>query len=214
MKAKYITLGLSLTFCFSSVAQSTAQEGLSKLKANLENSKANLDDYKKNLGIVDDNLKEIAKARLQVDEQKNQTNQAMTENNQKIQALEKTENDLTQLIQNEQKQLTAEELKIQELNKLITQLKDTQALRNKNIAHYNDQKAQVSREKGEWKTRGEQIQKNIQQVDARLQALSSKESEWRNKQRGYQGEVSRWQKEVDRQKKLGENYSSLAETKD
>lgn len=195
-------------------AQSTAKEGLQQLKSNLQNSKANLEDYKKNLKISEENITEVQKAKSQVQSQQQQSAAAFKENQEKIEVLGKNELELNQLIALEEKEMALEEQKLLELNKLIQQLKDNQAKRQTNISAYKEQLKQVDKEKLEWKNRGEQIAKTQQNIDLRMKALSEQESEWVLKRRGYQGETQRWTKEVERQQKLNDNYSSLAEVKE
>ena len=43
---------IALGFNLPALAQTTAQEGMQRLKENVENSQSNLDNYKKNLEIV------------------------------------------------------------------------------------------------------------------------------------------------------------------
>ncbi len=195
-------------------AQSSAKEGLQQLKSNLQNSKANLEDYKKNLKISEDNIAEVQKAKAQVQTQQQQSSVAFKENQEKIEVLGKNELELNQLIALEEKEIALEEQKLVELNKLVQQLKENQAKRQQNISAYKDQLKQVDKEKSDWKNRGEQIAKTQQNIDLRLKALSDQEAEWVLKRRGYQGEAQRWTKEVERQQKLNDNYSSLAEVKE
>lgn len=211
--SQLLIAGILLT-SFSGFAQSSAQEGLKQLKANLSNSKTNLADYQKNLKVVEGNVTEVTKARQQVDEQKNKAAASLKDNNEKLATLDKNELEINRLIAVEQKEVQVEEQKIQELMKVVNQLKDNQAKRNQNIASYNEQLKQQQKDKTEWKTRGDQINKTYTQLENRSKSLATQENDWKVKQRGYQGEVSRWQKEVERQQKLNENYQSLSEVKD
>ena len=71
-------LNLSLTFAFAvsliaSVGHTenySAQQGLDKIKNNLENSKANQIEYERNLDIVNKNIGEVTKAKSSVLKQK------------------------------------------------------------------------------------------------------------------------------------------------
>jgi chromosome segregation ATPase len=211
---KLTLLALTISAALPALAQTTAQEGLGKLKTNLNNSKMNLQDYQKNLKIVDANVVEVSKARAQVEEQKQKAAASLKENNEKLAALDKNELEINKLIAVEQKEIQSEDQKIQELQKVINQLKDNQAKRNQNILGYQEQLKQQQKDKLEWKTRGDQINKSYSNLEARSKSLISQENDWKAKQRGYQGEVSRWQKEVERQGKLNDNYQSLSEVKE
>lgn len=211
--SQLLILGL-LLLSLSANAQSSAQEGLKQLKANLNNSKVNLSDYQKNLKIVEGNVAEVSKARSQVESQKKQAADSLKDNNDKLAALEKNELEINRLMALEQKEVQVEEQKIQELMKVVNQLKDNQAKRNQNVAAYQEQLKQQQKEKADWKARADQINKTYTQLENRSKALATQENDWKVKQRGYQGEVSRWQKEVERQQKLNENYQSLSEVKD
>ena len=83
----FFTLFAGVMLSVAAGAQSTAQEGLNKLKGNLNNSKSNLDDYKKNLKIVEGNVSEASKAKTLVEEQKLQVTKALDENNQRVSLL-------------------------------------------------------------------------------------------------------------------------------
>ena len=195
-------------------AQSTAQDGLGKLKTNLSNSKVNLQDYQKNLKVVDANVNEVSKAKAQVEEQRLKAAGSLKENNEKLATLEKNELEINRLIAIEEKEVQSEEAKVQELQKVVNQLKENQAKRNQNVAAYQEQLKQQQKDKAEWKARGDQISKTYTALEARSKSLAAQENDWKVKQRGYQGEVSRWQKEVERQGKLNDNYQSLSEVKE
>lgn len=195
-------------------AQMNAQGGLDRLQTNYNNSKSNLEDYQKNLKITEGNLTEVSKAKSQVEAQDKDVAKASEENKKNLEAVGSREAELNTLIQEEQKQIQAEEQKLQELEKLTALLKDNQKKRQANIQNYEEQKRTVAAEKKEWQARQEQIAKTQSQVKSKLTALSTQESDWKNKKRGYEGEVGRWQKEVDREKKLVDTYQSLSEVKD
>jgi chromosome segregation ATPase len=202
-----------ISLCFYSVAgaQTSAQDGLSKLKANLENSKTNLTEYQKNLKVVDDNVNEVAKAKANVDKQKMDLNKSLQENQQSLAGVEKQEGEINALIKEEQAQLTSETQKLAEIEKLSLLIRENQKKRQANILAYQEQLKQNAQEKGEWKGRTDKLTKAQADLNTKIQSLSNQENEWRGKKRGYEAEVNRWQKEVERNKKLSENYSALAE---
>lgn len=195
-------------------AQLTAREGLGQIKSNLENSRENLTSYKKNLQVVDGNVQEVAKARQQLDSQRGTLAKAVQENNQQMATYSRQENEVMLLIKEEQTKLTQEQAKIDELMKIVNQLKDNQKKRESNIQSYKSQMNQAALEKKEWQERGEEIKRAHAELQGRNQSLVSQETEWRGKRKGYEGEVVRWQKEVERNQKLQETYSSLADVKE
>ena len=196
------------------LAQTTAQEGLTRIKQNLNNSKTNLTEYQKNLEIVDGNIGEIGKAKDQVDGQKKELNHTITDNTENLKKAETQEGEVHQLIAEEQKQLQLEQQKIQELEKTLATLKQNQTLRNQNLAAYNEQLKQAAKEKGEWKSRSDKLTQTSQGLQNKATTLANQDNEWKGKKKGYQGEITRWKSEVDRNQKLNDNYSTLAEIKE
>ena len=61
-------LGLTLAFSAKQAQAEnySAQQGLDKIKSNLENSKANQKEYERNLDIVNKNIGEVSKAKSSV----------------------------------------------------------------------------------------------------------------------------------------------------
>lgn len=195
-------------------AQMTAREGLGQIKSNLENSKQNLSGYRQNLQTVDGNVKEVVKARQQLETQKGAVAKAAQENSQQLSTYTRQEGEVQLLIKEEQNKITQEQAKIEELTRLVNQLKENQKKREANIQAYKGQLNQATLEKQEWQSRGEKINKASTELQNRNQSLANQETEWRGKRKGYEGEVTRWQKEVDRNQKLQDTYSSLAEVKE
>lgn len=209
-----LLVALTLIASISSQAQTTAKDGLVRLKANLENSKANLADYQKNLEVVKGNIDEIKKARQQVETQRAEVKKSFTENRLSADQLQKNEEAIKRLVFDDTKDNQNDEKKIQELNRVLALIKINQEKRSKNIAQYEEQLKQIQKERLEWATRIESLNKTQAQVDNKLKNVANQETEWLGKQKGYQGEIGRWQKEVDRNKKLLETYNSLAEVKE
>lgn len=195
-------------------AETSAKEGLSRLKTNYENSRGNLEDYTKNLNIVDGNITEVAKAKSEIQSQEKEVDATASKNLEGLKTVESKEQELLNLIASEQKQITLEDQKTAELEKILLALKSNQSKRQANIANYQEQLKAISNEKKDWKTRQEQIAKSQALIKSKLTSLNQQESDWKNKKRGYEGEVTRWKKEVEREKKLMDTYNSLSEVKD
>ena len=98
--------------------------------------------------------------------------------------------------------------------RLLAKLQDNVQKRETNVTDYEAQMAALQEQQKIWASRGEQIKVQADQVTQKNKALTSTENEWRNKKKNYDAEVTRWSKEVDRQQKLYDNYSSLAEVRD
>ncbi len=211
---KWITALTVLLLGPAAMSQTSAKDGLDRLKTNFENSKSNLNDYQKNLKIVDENVAEVLKAKATIVQQEKEVTKAADENQKSLKAAEMREAEVNQAIAEEQKQIAIEEQKNAELEKLSMQLRDNQKKRQANIASYQEQLKAIASERKDWKTRTEQVAKTQSQVKAKVNSLTTQETEWKNKKLGYQGEVTRWGKEVEREKKLVETYSSLADVKD
>lgn len=207
-------IGSSLLVAPASYAGTTAQEGLDKIKNNLNNSKSNLGEYQKNLKTVEKNIGEIQKAKAQVDEQRKTVTAQTEENNKSLGKISTQEKELGALIADEKTKKALEEKKLQELQAVILKLQENITKRDSNIADYELQMGQLQEEKKVWASRGEQIKQQGDLVSQRTNSLSKTEGDWKNKKKGYEGEVNRWGKEVDRQQKLHDNYSSLAEVRD
>ena len=209
---KIIATGLVVLSSIAN-AETTAKEGLQKIKSNLDNSQVNLQEYEKNLKIVEGNMTEVNKAKAQVEAQKTEVLQHTTDNDKALHRLNEQEKELQGLITAENEKLTVEAQKVKELEATILKIKETQKKREQNIADYQLQKNQLQEEKKIWNARGATIKEQSEQVAQKLKTLSSEETEWRLKQKGYQAEVKRWSQEVDRQKKINESYKSLSEVK-
>lgn len=192
----------------------TSKEGLEKLKLNASNAKANLEDYQKNLKIVEGNIAEITKVRLAVDTQRAEINHTVKQNALSMKNIDKQEQDVNKLIASEEKEVIAEEAKIQELEKIILLLKTNQEKRKANAAQYKEQLKQVALERGEWKSRHEQLLRQQKEVTDRLATVKKTEKDWLTKKKGYEAEISKWNKETDKQQKLHEQYTALAENRE
>ncbi len=194
-------------------AKATAQDGIAKIKENLDNAKANLEDYKKNLKVVEGNIQEVAKAKAKVDEQKKQVSSQVKENQTNQTRLQKSESEIIRLSKEEETKSVSEDKKIAELQAMIVKIQENKTKRQQNMDTYKVQQTQLGEEKKVWDQRGTTLKDQDKQVADRLKALIAQEAEWRNKKRGYEGEVSRWQKEIDKQQKTYNQFKDLAEAK-
>ncbi len=192
-----------------SFGQATAKEGLERLQSNLDNAKFNVSEYQKNLEIVIGNLSEVTKAQTQVSAQRSQTQQSAKENLENLQKLQKKVSEVNGYILDEQRLNEADAKKVEELEKIILQLKANQEKRTANINQYQSQLQQVEKERVEWKSRVDQLSQIQKDVDARTAALEKQNKEWSDKKKGYEGEIRRWQREVSRLEKLVKNYNSI-----
>lgn len=192
------------------LAQTSAKEGLDKLKLNIENSKSNTSDYKKNLEIVDQNINEITKAKGSVEEQRKQVQVQVDENNKRIKKTEDQEKEITKLITEEKKNQALEEQKIKDLEQALAKLKDNQIKRQQNLADYQAQLNLNSEDKKSWQARGGQLKEQMDQVSSKTKQVLSMDNEWKGKKKGYEAEISRWEKETEKHQKIYDQYSSIA----
>lgn len=207
-------IGGSLVMGSTAFAETTAKEGLDKIKTNLNNSKANLGEYQKNLKTVDKNLEEVQKAKIQVAEQRKTVQMQFEENKKSAMKVNTQEKELQTLMADEKNKKAQEEKKLQELQAMVTKIQENIQKRDANLAEYELQMNSIQEEKKIWASRGDQIKQQGQLVDQRTRSLATSENDWKNKKKGYQGEVNRWTKEVDRQQKLNDTYTSLTEVRD
>lgn len=198
-----------LLFCSLGNAQATAKEGLDRLQSNLDNAKFNVSEYQKNLEIVVGNLSEVSKAQSQVSAQRSQTQQIAKENLDNLQKLQKKVSEVNGYILDEQRLNQADAKKVEELEKIILQLKANQEKRTANINQYQSQLQQIEKDRVDWKSRVDQLSQIQKDVEARTAALEKQNQEWSDKKKGYEGEIRRWQREVTRLEKLVKNYNSI-----
>jgi chromosome segregation ATPase len=215
-KAKMFLAGAAFTMvglliADNASAQTSAKDGLNKISTNLDNTKANLSEYKENLGIVQDNMAEVAKAKSRVLEQQKSVNAQIDSNNKSLAKIAGEEKQLNQLIADEKNKSALEDKKIQELEAVIAKLHDNQKKREANVSDYQLQLNQIQEEKKLWQSRAQTLKDQSQDVAQKMKSVNSDEALWKNKQKGYQGEISRWSKEVDRQQKIYDSYSALAQ---
>jgi chromosome segregation ATPase len=207
-------LGSSLLMGSAVLAETTAKEGLEKIKSNVNNSKANLGDYQKNLKSVEKNLGEIQKAKVQVDGQRKTVVTQYEENKKSLVKVATQEKELQALMVEEKNKKAQEEKKLLDLQTMMNKVQENITKRDANLLDYETQMSSIQEEKKIWASRGEQIKQQGALVDQRNRSLATSENDWRNKKKGYEGEVGRWSKEVDRQQKLQDNYTSLTEVRD
>lgn len=188
----------------------SAQQGLDKIKNNLENSKANQKEYERNLDIVNKNIGEVSKAKTAVQKQKESVSGEIVKNNESLKKVLVQERDINFLITQEQEKKLAEQKQIEQLEKLLQQLKQNQAQRDTILAEYQNQLKFNNDEKKAWKDREGELRAQEAKTINSLRGLASEESSWNNKKKGYEGEAKRWSAEAEKQQKIQDTYQGLA----
>ena len=216
-KKTILALGAVTAITFSAVLAFadtyTAQQGLDKIKINVETAKANKMDYEKNLGVINGNMSELGKAKNQAQKQKDSVNSEIVNNNEALKKVVLQEKELQALITSEETKRAEEEKQLKELEKLQTQISENQKKREQIIADYKKQMDIVAEEKKSWKGReGELRAQETKTIDA-LRGLASQEVAWNTKKKSYEGEVKKWSAEQDKQEKISETYQGLKENK-
>lgn len=212
-----LALGAVTAITFSAVLAFadtyTAQQGLDKIKINVETAKANKMDFEKNLGVINGNMSELGKAKNQAQKQKDSVNSEIVNNNEALKKVVLQEKELQALITSEETKRAEEEKQLKELEKLQTQISENQKKREQIIADYKRQMDIVAEEKKSWKGReGELRAQETKTIDA-LRGLASQEVAWNTKKKSYEGEVKKWSAEQDKQEKISETYQGLKENK-
>ncbi len=191
----------------------TAQQGLEKIKTNLDNSRANQKEYQRNLEIVNKNVIEINKAKGSIAKQKESVNNEIVQNNVSLKKVLVQERDINVLIHLEKDKMTAEAKQLEQLEKLSAQIKQNQVQREAIIADYQNQLRANSDEKKAWKDREAELRTQESKTIQSLRGLASEESSWQNKKKGYEGEAKRWSAEAEKQQKIHDTYQGLANEK-
>lgn len=219
MKAKQIVLTLTMVL-FTMTAATTAKAdlykadaGLDKIKSNVENSAANQKEYDKNLSTVSNNVAEITKAKTTVQKQKDAVSGEIVQNNESLKKIIFQEREITQAITTEKEKLALETKQLEQLEKMMTQIKKNQEQRNALIADYQSQLNINQDEKKAWKGRETELRAQEGKTIQTLRGLASDESTWKNKQKGYEIEVKRWAAETEKQQKIYDTYQGLKDSK-
>jgi predicted nucleic acid-binding Zn-ribbon protein len=203
-------LALVLASSFASAEPVTAQQGLEKIKTNLENSKENKKEYEKNLGIVSKNVNEIVKAKTAVMKQKEVVSGEILQNNESLKKVLVQERDINVLISQEKEKMATEAKQLEQFEKMMTQVKQNQVWREAIIADYQNQLKMTTDEKKAWKDRETELRTQESKTIQSLRGLASEENNWTNKKKGYIGETKRWSAEADKQQKIHDTYQGLA----
>lgn len=216
-KKTILALGAVTAITFSAVLALadtyTAQQGLDKIKINVETAKANKMDYEKNLGVINGNMNELSKAKNQAQKQKDSVNSEIVNNNEALKKVVLQEKELQALITAEETKHAEEDKQLDELERLQNQISENQKKREQIIADYKKQMEIVAEEKKSWKGReGELRAQETKTIDA-LRGLASQEVAWNTKKKSYEGEVKKWTAEQDKQEKISETYQGLKENK-
>lgn len=191
----------------------SAQQGLDKIKINVETAKANKVDYEKNLNVINTNMTEIGKAKSQAQKQKDTVNTEILNNNESLKKVVLQEKELQALITAEETKRAEEEKQLKELLALTTKINDNQKKRDQLIADYKKQMEMVAEEKKSWKGRESELRAQEGKAIEALRGLASQEVAWNTKKKTYEGEAKKWSAEVDKQEKISETYQGLKENK-
>lgn len=191
----------------------TAQDGLDKIKTNLENSKANQQDYNKNLNTVNTNITQITNAKSTVQKQKDSVNTEIVNNNESLKKVILQEKELQQLITLEEQKKLQEEKQLEQLDKLTAKIEENQKQREALIAEYKKQLTIATNEKTAWKGRETELRAQETKTIQSLRGLATEEANWGTKKKTYEAEVKRWTSEVDKQQKITDTYQGLKENK-
>ncbi len=208
-----LTLVVMIASSISFAEPVTAQQGLDKIKTNLDNSRANQKEYERNLDIVNKNVGEVVKAKTSVAKQKEAVTGEIVQNNESLKKVLVQERDINVLLTQEKEKLSAETRQVEQLDKMIFQLKQNQAQREAIIADYQTQLKANGDEKKAWKDREAELRTQEAKTIQSLRGLASEESTWQNKKKGYEGESKRWSAEAEKQQKIHDTYQGLANDK-
>jgi len=207
---KTIILSTSLLLAIPSFADIySTDDGLAKIKNNLDNSKENQGEYAKNLEIVNKNLAEITKAKNSVQKQKDSVTQQILSNNESFKKSIMQEKEVQQLIAAEKQKQEQERIQLEQLEKTVAQIKQNQMQREALITEYSNQLLLAQEDKKSWKARDTELRTQEVKTIQSLRGLASEESTWTNKQKGYEIEVKRWASEVEKQQKINSTYNAL-----
>ena len=212
-KQLILTLATVLFASVSFADPYTTNDGLEKIKTNVENAKANEKEYDKNLATVSKNLDEINKARSTVLKQKEGVSGEIVQNNEALKKVVLQEREIAQLMAAEKQKFETEAKQIEQLTAMITQIKQNQTQREALIADYQSQLGQNQEEKKAWKGRDTELRVQEGKTIQTLRGLASEESQWKSKQKGYEIEVKRWSAESEKQQKIYDTYQGLKDEK-
>ena len=212
---KKITLITSLAvliFAANASAESmTASQGLDKIQTNLDNAKSNQKEYDRNLVVVNKNLNEVTKAKDTYQKQKDTVSAEIVKNNESLKKVLVQERDISALLAQEKEKLQIETKQIEQLEKMIAQIKMNQVQRESSIADYQSQIKMTADEKKVWKDRETELRAQESKTIQSVRTIASEESNWSNKKKGYEGELKRWVAESEKQQKIHDTYKGLAE---
>lgn len=211
---KSIILTALVIAAFTSTAYAeptTATQGLDKIKTNLENAKANQKEYDRNLEVVSKNLKEVAKAKETYLKQKESVSTEIVKNNDSLKKVLVQERDIGALLTQEKEKLQTETKQLEQLEKMIAQIKQNQGQREAIIADYQNQMRMTAEEKKAWKDRESELRAQESKTIQSVRTIATEESNWSNKKKGYEGELKRWVAESEKQQKIHDTYKGLAE---
>lgn len=212
MKASTLIVTLAMVLSFKAFADPvTAAQGLDKIKSNLENSKLNQKEYDRNLDVVSKNLSEVTKAKETTLKQKESVSGEIVKNNESLKKVIVQEQSISQLLTQEKEKLSTETKQLEQLEKMIAQIKMNQVQREGIIADYQNQMKMTAEEKKAWKDRESELRVQETKTIQSVRTLANEETTWSNKKKGYEGELKRWVAESEKQQKIHDTYKGMAE---
>jgi chromosome segregation ATPase len=210
---KTILALITLASVAASAEPYSAQQGLDKIKINVETAKANKSDYEKNLGVINNNVNEVNKAKGQAQKQKDSVNTEIINNNESLKKVILQEKEIQALIAAEEQKRTEEEKQLAEAEALTDKLAENIKKRDQVIVDYKKQMTTVADEKKTWKAREVELRAQEGKTIDAIRSLASQEVAWTTKKKTYEGEAKKWSSELDKQEKISETYQGLKENK-
>ena len=211
---KKLTLITRATFALTAQAETmTASDGLDKIKSNVQNSKANQKEYDRNLKVVSKNLAEVTKAKSTYLKQKETVSTEILKNNDSLKKVLVQERDIATLLNQEKEKLQSEAKQLEQLEKMIAQIKQNQVQRETSIAEYQNQLRMTTDEKKSWKDRETELRAQETKTIQSVRTIATEETNWTNKKKGYEGELKRWSAEAEKQQRIQDTYQGLAAQK-
>lgn len=210
---KNILALITLASISTSAEPYAAQQGLDKIKINVETAKANKSDYEKNLSVVNNNVTEVAKAKGQAQKQKDSVNTEIVNNNESLKKVILQEKELQALIAAEEQNRAEEEKQLTEVEALADKISENLKKRDQVIVEYKKQMTTVADEKKTWKARETELRTQENKTIEAIRGLASQEATWTAKKKTYESEVKKWSSELDKQEKISETYQGLKENK-
>lgn len=209
---KYPIVALIAAFAFSQAYAEpmTANQGLDKIKSNLEAARKNKTEYNRNLELVNANINEIKKAKDAVLKQKKNVSGELVKNNDSVNKISVQEREINLLILKEKEKMAQESKQLTLLEGLVTQVKRNQEQRQQILLDYQQQLAVAQSRKAEWKEREGILRSQEAKTTESLRSIASDETSWGVKKQKYDKETKTWTAEAGKQQKTHDSYQGLA----